>query len=210
MLLVDVSASSLFGTRTATKRDISTEIAAVLSFSAVNNGDKVGMILYSDKIEKYIPPKKGKQHVLFMVRELLSEERKGKGTSLGKALKLFNNTTKQKSIAFVLSDFLDTGYADALRVASSKHDLIGIKIWDKLDLYLPKVGLIRIEDPETGMVNYLDTQSRRVRKDHQKEFFRITDYANSIFKKSGAHLLHVRTDEDYVKVLQGFFISRNK
>jgi uncharacterized protein (DUF58 family) len=210
MLLVDVSASSVFGTRTATKRDIATEIAAVLAFSAVNNADKVGMILYSDRIEKYIPPKKGKQHALFMVRELLSEETKGKGTSLSSALKMFNNTNKQKSIAFVLSDFLDTGYADALRVASSRHDLIGIKIWDKLDLYLPKVGLLRIEDPETGDIHFIDSSSRKVRKEHQKEFFRITDYANSIFKKSGAHLLHVRTDEDYVKVLQGFFISRNK
>src|SRR5215218_3180103 len=130
MLLVDVSASSLFGTVYATKKDFMTEIAAVLAFSAVNNGDKIGVIFYSDKIEKYIPPKKGKQHALFIVRELLTYEPKKKGTRLSAALQYFNNTTKQKSIAFVLSDFIDANYGDSLRVAANKHDIVGLKVYD--------------------------------------------------------------------------------
>src|SRR5215212_3560448 len=131
MLLIDVSASSLFGTTTAAKKTISTEIAATLSFSAVNNGDKVGAILFSNKIEKYIPPKKGKQHALYILREMLGFESAGKGTELKTALQYFNNITRQKSIAFVLSDFMDAGYEDNLRVAGNKHDIVGMKIYDK-------------------------------------------------------------------------------
>jgi uncharacterized protein (DUF58 family) len=210
MLLVDVSASSLFGTVYATKKDFMTEIAAVLAFSAVNNGDKIGVIFYSDKIEKYIPPKKGKQHALFIVRELLTYEPKKKGTALSTALRYFNNTTKQKSIAFVLSDFIDANYGDALRVAANKHDIVGVKTYDRMDRQLPPVGLLRVEDAETGSQRWVDTYSAFVRHEYQKEFFRITDYCIEIFKKAGADLLHVRTDEDYVRVLQRFFISRNK
>jgi len=210
MLLVDVSASSLFGTVNASKKDIATEIAAVIAFSAVNNADKIGVIMYSDRIEKYIPPKKGKQHALYIVRELLTMQSKQKGTSLGKALKYFTNTTRQKSIAFILSDFIDTGYQDSLRVAGNKHDVIGIKLYDKMDRNLPNLGLLRAEDPETGELKWVDTGSSLVRYEYEKEFFRITDYSNETFKKSGSDLLHVRTDEDYVKVLQRFFISRNR
>ena len=210
MLLVDVSASSLFGTVYATKKDFMTEIAAVIAFSAINNGDKIGVIFYSDKIEKYIPPKKGKQHALFIVRELLSIEPKKKGTQLTTALQYFNNTTKQKSIAFVLSDFIDANYGDALRVAANKHDVVGIKLYDKMDRQLPKIGMLRVEDAETGRQKWVDTNSSFVRFEYEKEFFRITDYCIATFKKTGADLLHVRTDEDYVKVLQRFFISRNK
>ncbi len=210
MLLVDVSASSIFGTVHASKKDIATEIAAVVAFSAVNNADKVGVIFYSDKIEKYIPPKKGKQHALFIVRQLLTMDSTKKGTNLNKALRYFSNTTRQKSIAFVLSDFIDADYRDALRVAGNKHDVIGIKIYDRMDRNLPNLGMIRAEDAETGEVKWVDSTSRFVRYEYEKEFFRITDYANETFKKAGADLLHVRTDEDYVKVLQRFFISRNR
>src|SRR5215208_7711480 len=210
MLLVDISESSLFGTVHTTKKDISTEIAAVISFSAVNNGDKIGVIFYSDKIEKYIPPKKGKQHALFIVRELLSVEAKKKGTQLSAALRYFNNTTRQKSIAFILSDFIDANYQDALRVAGNKHDIVGLKLYDKMDRQLPDLGLLRIEDVETGKQKWVDTNSSYVRYEYEKEFFRVTDYCNETFKKAGCDLLHVRTDEDYVKVLQRFFISRNK
>ena len=210
MLLVDISESSLFGTVNATKKDISTEIAAVISFSAVNNGDKIGVIFYSDKIEKYIPPKKGKQHALFIVRELLSIEPKGKGTQVSVALRYFQNTTKQKSIAFILSDFIDANYQPQLRVAANKHDIIGIKLYDKMDRQLPKLGMLRIQDAENGKQKWIDTNSSFVRFEYEKEFFRVTDYCIETFKKAGASLLHVRTDEDYVKVLQRFFISRNK
>ncbi|MFN2456923.1 MAG: DUF58 domain-containing protein [Chitinophagaceae bacterium] len=210
MLLVDVSASSLFGTVNSSKKDIATEIAAVLAFSAVNNGDKVGVIFYSNKIEKYVPPKKGKQHALFIVRELLSVESEKKGTRLSTALRLFNNTTRQKSIAFILSDFIDANYQDALRIAGNKHDIIGIKLYDKMDMQLPNAGILRTEDIETGKQKWVDTGSKLVRYEYEKEFFRTTDYSNQVFKKAGCDLLHIRTDEDYVKVLQHFFISRNK
>ena len=210
MLLIDVSASSLFGTLHASKKDLAIEIAAVVAFSAVNNADTVGVVFYSDRIEKYIPPKKGKQHALFIIRELLSVESAGKQTQLTKALRFFNNTTRQRSIAFILSDFIDANYKDALRVAGNKHDIIGIKLYDKMDRNLPDLGLLRIEDAETGEQKWVDTSSEFVRYEHEKEFFRLTDYANETFRKAGCDLLHVRTDEDYVKVLQRFFISRNK
>lgn len=208
MLLIDVSASSFFGTVNATKKDVATEIAAVLAFSVVNNGDKIGAILYSDKIEKYIPPKKGKQHALYILRELLSIQPAQKGTAAATALRYFTNTTRQRSIAFVLSDFIDDRYHDQLRIAARKHDVIGLKIYDKMDRQLPDVGLLRVEDAETGKQKWVDTGSAMVRHAYEKEFFRITDFANDIFKRSGADLLHLRTDEDYVKVLQRFFISR--
>ncbi|GAA4322117.1 DUF58 domain-containing protein [Flaviaesturariibacter amylovorans] len=210
MLLVDVSASSLFGTVNTTKRELATEIAAVLAFSAINNGDKVGAILYSDTIEKYIPPKKGRTQGLYLVRQLLTHEPAQGGTGLGKALRYFNNTTRRKSIAFILSDFLDTGYDDALRVIGRRHDTVGIKIYDVMDQRLPDAGLLEVEDLETGRRQWVDTGSAFVRQEYEGEFFRITEYANNVFKKAGSDLLHLRTDEDYVKVLQRFFISRNR
>jgi uncharacterized protein (DUF58 family) len=209
MLLVDVSASSFFGTVNMSKKDLATEVAAVLSFSVVNNGDKIGVILYSDKIEKYIPPKKGKQHALYILRELLTVEPAKKGTALSTALRYFTNTTRQKSIAFVLSDFIDAGYEDQLRIAAKKHDVIGLKVYDKMEQLLPDVGLLRVEDMETGHQKWVDTGSMFVRHQYEREFFRITDFSNGVFKKCGADLLHLRTDEDYVKVLQRFFISRS-
>ena len=210
MLLIDISASSLFGTTHATKRDIITEIAAVLSFSAVNNNDKIGVIFYSGEVEAYIPPKKGKQHALYIVRELLTKEPKHKGTQVSKALRLFNNTTRQKSIAFVLSDFLDANYADALRVAARKHDIIGIKVYDKMDMELPKAGMLQVQDAEDGETKWVDTNNEYVRHEYQQEFFRVTDYSTESFKKAGCDLLHLKTGDDYVRVLQRFFFSRNR
>jgi uncharacterized protein (DUF58 family) len=210
MLLVDISASSLFGTTYATKRDIITEVGAVLSFSAVNNADKIGVIFYSDRVEAYIPPKKGKQHALYIVRELLSKQPKGKGTMVSSALRYFNNSTKQKSIAFVLSDFLDANYEDALRIAAKKHDVIGIKIYDKMDMELPNAGLLQVQDAETGTTKWIDSSNAFVRQSYQKEFFRVTEYSTQVFKKAGSDLLHIQTGDDYVRVLQRFFLSRNK
>jgi uncharacterized protein (DUF58 family) len=210
MLLVDVSASSLFGTTNASKKELCIEVAAVITFSAINNGDKVGVIFYSDKIDKYIPAKKGRDHALFIIRELLSVPSQKKGTKLTIALRYFTNVNKHKSIAFILSDFIDMNYADALRVSASRHDVVGIQIYDKMDMQLPAIGMLRIEDAESGEQKWIDTSSAFVRHEYQKEFFVQTDYANSTFKKSGCDLLHVRTDEDYVKVLKKFFISRNK
>lgn len=210
MLLVDISNSSLFGTTYARKRDIITEIGAVLSFSAVNNADKVGVIFYSDVVEAYIPPKKGRQHALYIVRELLSKEPKGKGTAVSKALRYFTNSTKQKSIAFVLSDFVDASYEDALRIAGKKHDVIGIKLYDPVDMKMPAAGLLQVEDAESGETRWVDSSNEFVRYQYEQEFFRVTAYATQVFKKAGCDLLHVKTGEDYVKVLQRFFLSRNK
>lgn len=210
MLLVDISRSTLFGTTHARKRDIVTEIGAVLSFAAVNNGDKIGVIFYSDIVEKYIPPKKGKQHALYIVRELLTMEPKGKGTAMQPALRYFNNSTRQKSIAFVLSDLVDAGYGDALRIASRKHDIIGIKLYDQMDQVLPDAGLLQVQDAESGKTQWVDSGNAFVRHQYEQEFFRVTEYAVSHFKKAGCDLLHVRTGDDYVKVLQRFFLSRNR
>lgn len=210
MLLVDISNSSLFGTVHARKRDIITEIAAVLSFSAVNNADKIGVIFYSDRVEAYIPPKKGKQHALYIVRELLSKTPKGSGTRLNTALRYFNNSTKQKSIAFILSDFLDANYEDALRIAAKKHDVVGIKLYDKMDMELPAAGLLQVQDAENGHTQWVDSGDPFVRQSYEQEFFRVTEYSTQLFKKAGCDLLHVKTGEDYVRVLQRFFLSRNR
>ncbi|HMR93693.1 MAG TPA: DUF58 domain-containing protein [Chitinophagaceae bacterium] len=210
MLLVDISPSSTFGTVYGRKRDIMAELGAVLSFSAVNNGDKIGVVFYSDKVEGYIPPKKGRQHALYIVRELLSREPKGSGTQLAQALRYFNNTTRQKSIAFILSDLLDANYSEALRVAGKKHDLIGIKLYDKMDMELPDAGLMQVQDAETGETKWVDSSSAFVRQRYREEFFRVTAYATQVFRQAGCDLLHLRTGDDYVKVLQRFFLSRNK
>lgn len=208
MLVVDISNSSLFGTHYGRKRDVATEIAAVLAFSAVSNGDKVGAVFYSDRVEKYIAPKKGRQHALYIVREILSTDAKGKGTNIGAALKYFSNAVKRSSIAFVLSDFIDTGYEDPLRVAGKKHDLIGIKIYDQMDKELPDAGLMQLQDAETGNSQWVDSSNAYVRRKYEEQFFEKTAYCVNVFKKAGSDLLHVRTGEDYVFVLQRFFRSR--
>ena len=208
ILLVDISASSLFGTVHARKKDLVTEIGAVLSFSAISNNDKVGAILFSEGIELYVPPKKGRDHGLFIVRELLTLEGKKKGTNLTQALKFLNNTTRQKCIVFLLSDFLDPDFADALRVAGKKHDVVGIKVYDPMDMNLPDVGLLDVEDAETGAITTIDTADFLVRKSHHDAFFQHTEWTKQVFNKAGCDLLHISTREDYVKVLQKFFIGR--
>lgn len=208
ILLVDVSASSLFGTVHSKKKDLATEVGAVLTFSAINNNDKVGVIFFSDKVEKYIPPKKGKQHALYIVRELLTAKPKRTGTNLGEAMKFFNRAAKQKSIAFILSDFLDEKFDDDLRVIGNKHDVIGLKIYDRMDMQLPDIGMLRVQDLETEKTSWLDTGDRMVRYNYQQNFLQQSAHCKNIFRKAGAELLHLRTDEDYVKVLQHFFVNR--
>lgn len=209
ILLVDISASSLFGTTVQRKRDMITEIGAVLTFSAINNNDKVGIIFFSDKVEQYIAPKKGKQHALFIVRELLTVEPKGKGTNLAEALKFFNRMSRQKSIAFVMSDMLDERYEDDLRVVANRHDVIGLKVYDKMDMQLPQIGMIQVEDFETGQNKWIDTGNVLTRHNYQQHFLHHSEQTKTIFKKAGADLLHLRTDDDYVKILQEFFIKRS-
>ena len=209
-LLVDVSASSLFGTIHQRKKDLITELCAVLSFSAINNNDKVGAIFFSDIIEKYIKPQKGKQHVLYIVRELLTEEAKKKGTSLKDAIRFFNNSSRRKSIVFILSDFIDNNYEKELKVAAKKHDVIGIKVYDKMDMSIPDLGLLQVEDAETGRMKWIDTGDRLVRFNYEQEFHKHNRQCSDAFLKAGADLLHMKAGEDYVKVLQKFFINRSK
>ncbi len=208
MLLVDTSTSNLFGTIGKRKKDLIIEMAAVLAFSAVSNNDKVGVIFFSNKIEKYIPPKKGRAHALYIVRELLGIEPKSNGTDIDIAIKFFNNTTRQKSISFILSDFLAAEYKNDLNVIGKKHDVIGIKVYDKMDMQLPEVGMLQLKDAETGKVKFVDTDNALVRYNYQQNFFAQTDITSNIFKSAGAELLNVRTDEDYVKILQQFFLKR--
>lgn len=208
MLLVDISASSLFGTVQQRKKDLVTEICAVLAFSAVNNHDKVGVIFFSDRVEFYIPPRKGRDHVLYIVRELLTMEPKGKGTDLNAAVRFFNNSVKQRSIAFILSDFMTEKYDDALRVAGNKHDVIGVKVYDRMDMQLPGIGLVQVEDAETGTRQWIDTSDASVQYHYASQFNRNEETCRSSFRKAGAALLYVRTDEDYVRVLQKFFLQR--
>ena len=222
MLLVDVSASSLFGTVHARKKDLITEVCAVLAFSAINNNDKVGVIFFSDKIEAYIPPKKGREHVLYIVRTLLTIEPKKKGTNLSEAIRFLNRSARQKAIVFLLSDFLDgnaqqtmssrrePAFDEALKVAGKKHDIIGIKVYDKMDMQLPAIGMIEAEDAETGGRHWVDTSDYLVRSNYQQYFFNQTELCKSIFQKAGCDLLHLRTDEDYVKILQRFFVGRHR
>jgi uncharacterized protein (DUF58 family) len=209
MLLIDTSASNLFGTIARQKKDLIVEMASVLTFSAVSNNDKVGVIFFSDKIEKYIAPKKGRQHALYIVRELLTVEATKKGTNLDEAIKYFTTAVKQKSIAFILSDFLATGYENDLKVIGSKHDVIGIRVYDKMDMQLPDAGLIQVQDAESEKNRWIDSSNVMVRYNYQQHFMQQSDFCKINFRKAGAELLHVRTDDDYVKILQQFFIKRN-
>ncbi|MBK8611470.1 MAG: DUF58 domain-containing protein [Chitinophagaceae bacterium] len=208
MLLIDTSASNLFGTVAKQKKDLIVEMAAVLTFSAINNNDKVGVIFFSNKIEKYIAPKKGRKHALYIVRELLTVEATKKGTDLDEAIKYFSRSVKQRSIAFILSDFLTTGYDDDLKVIGNRHDVIGIRVYDKMDMQLPDAGLLQVQDAETNKSIWIDSSNELVRYNYQQHFMQQSELSKNHFRKAGAELLHVRTDDDYVKILQQFFIKR--
>ena len=209
MLVVDVSSSSLFGTHQRLKRELITELSAVLAFSASTNNDKVGVIFFSDKVEKFIPPKKGRSHILRIIRELIALEPSQKGgTDIRLALDYLNNVQKKRTITFLLSDFVSEPYDKALQLAARKHDLVGMQVYDKADRELPQAGMVQVVDAETGEVQWLDTDDKSVRLQYSKAFDQQRQYCIQTFRKTGASLLTVRTDEDYVRVLQGFFIGR--
>ena len=209
MLLVDVSGSSLFGTQQLSKRELITEICAVLAFSANTNNDKVGVIFFSDKVEKYIPPKKGKSHILRIIRELITmEPTNTKGTDVSACLRFFNNASKRRTIAFLLSDFISEPFDEPLKLSSRRHDLVGIQVYDKADATLPDVGLMQVQDSETGRTQWLDTSDERLRQYFAQLFKKQQQYNRDTFMKNGAQLLSVRTDQDYIKTLQGFFRGR--
>jgi len=210
VFLVDMSRSSFFGTQNQFKSEINTEICATLAFSALNNNDKVGAILFTDDVEKYIPPEKGRKHVLRIIRELIYFKPKGKGTNLSEALKYLNNVIKKRSIAFVLSDFNDNEYAPVMNIAARKHDIIGVKVYDDFEKELPNVGMVQTKDLETGAEQIIDTSSKKVRDTYAKHFADRYDYFYNSFKRSGADILSINTKEDYVKHLLKFFKSRHR
>ncbi|QAA82317.1 DUF58 domain-containing protein [Aequorivita sp. H23M31] len=208
MLLVDISGSEFFGTQEQFKNEIITEIAATLAFSAMQNNDKTGLILFSDEIELYIPPKKGKSHVLRIIRELLEFEPKSNRTDIANALKFLSNVMKKKAIVFVLSDFIDDNYRDTLRIAAKKHDLTGIRVYDKAEETIPNLGMVQMEDQETGELILVNTGSKSVRNHYYAYHRERIDYFVDSFTKSGAGALSCRVDESYVKKLLGYFKRR--
>lgn len=209
MLLVDVSRSSLFGSVRQLKSEIIIEICATLAFSAINNNDKVGVLFFTDRVEKFIPPKKGRQHILYIIRELLNFEPEHTGTNIGTTLEYFTNMVKKRSICFVLSDFLSEGYETPLRIAARRHDVIGLHILDPREEALPPVGLLRATDAERGEVRWIDTSSRKVREQYAQWYAQRLDYMQRAFRQSGADHVTMRTNESYVSALLSFFQKRS-
>jgi len=208
MLMIDVSGSELFGTEIQFKREELTEIAATLSFSALQNNDKVGLILFSDEVELFIPPKKGRLHILRIIRELLEFKPKSKKTSIGKALEFLSGVVKKKAIVFLMSDFIDSGYEKNLRIVSKKHDLTGIRIYDRYEENIPNIGLVPMYDNETGQTAYINTQSASIRNEYAKNYkIHVSEFEN-LFHKNGSGTINCRLDESYVKKLLNYFKSR--
>ncbi|WP_299117367.1 DUF58 domain-containing protein [uncultured Winogradskyella sp.] len=208
MLMADVSGSKLFGTKNQFKDEIVTEIAATLAFSATQNNDKIGLILFSDDIELYIPPKKGRSHVLRIIRELLEFKPKSKNTDIAQALKFLSNVMKKKAIVFVLSDFIADDYKQTLKIASGRHDITGIRIYDKHEEMIPNIGMVQMEDEETGELMLVNTASKKVRLGYRKFYNDKVNYFKDSFTKSGAGTIDCRVDESYVKKLLGYFKRR--
>ena len=210
MLLVDVSGSRVFGTRTSLKQEMITEIAATLAFSAIQNNDKIGVIFFSSKIEKFIPPKKGKKHILYIIRELINFEPQETKTDIARVLQYFTNAIKKRCTAFVFSDYIDKGnYQHALTIANKKHDMVAIQIFDEREADMPKVGMIKIKDAESGSEKYVDTDSSRVRDAYKHWWEKRQTEMNDSFKRSRVDSVSIRTDKDYVKALIGLFNKRS-
>ncbi|SVA84778.1 uncharacterized protein METZ01_LOCUS137632 [marine metagenome] len=209
-LLVDVSASGEFGSIQQLKRDMGAEIAAVLGFSAIKNNDKVGLILFSDDIEKYVPPKKGKSHVLRVIRELLYVKPKRTGTSIKNALDYLLKVAKRRSVVFILSDFLDDDYWTSLKIVNRKHDLIGIRLYDPAETEIPEFGLAKVKDPETGEAFWIDSSSKEARDRLKKEIIHKTESFKKKTIKTGLDLIPIATNQDYVDPIMSFFRLREK
>jgi uncharacterized protein (DUF58 family) len=210
MLLIDVSGSRSFGTAIRHKQEMMTEMAATLAFSAIQNNDKIGVIFYSDKLEKFIPPKKGKKHILFIIRELIDFKPENTGTDLSGALRYMTSVIKKRCTAFVLSDFIDTNdFQTDLTIANRKHDVVGIQIYDKRETELPAIGLMHILDAETGVERQIDTSSRKTRDAYRNWWLGQQERLQVIFQKSRVDYVSVATDQDYVKALMNLFKLRN-
>ena len=208
MLLVDISGSSNFGTRTKLKNEILTEIAATLAFSALNNNDKVGLVLFSNKIELFIAPKKGKIHILRIIRELLNYESTSLKTNITKALEFLSQVQKKKAIIFVLSDFIDSNYSKSVQLLSKKHDLTGVRIFDLFEKKLQKSGLLFVNDAETGRKLWINSSSKKVRESYNLSYRKNADYFKNTFSKNGAGAIALSTNDEYVKTLLNYFKNR--
>jgi len=205
VLMVDVSGSEFFGTSEQFKRETITEISATLAFSAIQNNDKVGLLLFSDEIELFIPPKKGKTHVLRIIRELIEFHPKSKKTNITQALRYLSNVMKKKAIVFVLSDFMDENYDNALKIVGRKHDVTGIRVYDKYEEEIPNLGMVPMLDAETGKTLLVNTNSKKVRTNYKANYIRTVDYYENTFRRSGSGTISTRIDESYVKKLLGYF-----
>ncbi|MGZ3864361.1 MAG: DUF58 domain-containing protein [Bacteroidia bacterium] len=208
VLLVDVSASGNFGTQKQSKQDLITELCAVLAFSASTNNDKIGVIFFSDKIEKFIPPKKGKSHILRIIRELINFEPENKGTNVTLALKFLTNAIKKRSIAFVISDFIDNGFEDAVKIANKKHDIVALRIYDRAEIQIPKIGLIKLKDNETGKIKWVDTSSDSFQKELKVQQLKTEAKLKDAFSRAGVDYAKISTEEGYVKPLMNLLKRR--
>lgn len=210
MLLVDVSGSRSFGAVGEAKMEKMAEIAATLAFSSIQNNDKVGMIMFSDKIEKFIPPKKGRKHILLLIREIINYQPENHGTDIDQALRFLTNAIKKRTAAFLISDLIDThDYTQSLMIASRKHDLVTLQVYDKRDCEMPNVGLVKMRDLETGETAWIDTSSKSVRKTYAKAWYDRQQWISSVMTKSGVDMTSIATDEDFVKALLGMFRRRS-
>ena len=210
ILLVDMSGSLIFGSKDKTKQQIAAELSAVLAFSAMKNNDKVGLILFTDQIEKFVPPKKGRSHVLRIIREVLSFEPQGNETDLKGALEYFNHTIKKKSITFLISDFIADGYEKIIRVVGKKHDLISVILEDQRERNIPKSGLIQFRDAETGQIRFVDTSDKKIHSEYLKILDELAAKRKSLFISSGIDSIKIKTEDSYVKPLVEFFKLREK
>ena len=208
MLMVDISGSESFGTKNQFKKDIIIEIAATMAFSATQNNDKIGLILFSDQIELYIPPKKGRSHVLRIIRELIEFQPQSHKTDISQALKFLSGTQKKKAIVFIISDFMSDEYEHTLKIASKKHDITGIRVYDIREEKMPNLGMVAMLDAETGATQLIDTSSKSVRLNYEKYYHDRVQYFKETFSKSGSGVVNTRVDESYVTKLLGYFKSR--
>jgi len=210
MLMVDLSGSLMFGSVSKTKQRVAAELTAILAFSALKNNDKVGLILFTDKIERFVPPRKGNKHVLRIIREVLSFQPEGNATNIGSALEYMNGAIKKRSIVFLLSDFMDDGYEKILRIVGKKHDLIGVVLDDRRESEIPKMGLIKLTDAETNQERWIDTSNRKVQEALQKRCGEMVGKRKSLFITSRLDSIYVRTGENYITPLVQFFRMRER
>lgn len=209
MLLVDVSSSQEFGTHERLKNELVAEVSAVLSFSAIHNNDKIGVIFFSDKVEKFIPPKKGKKHILRIIREMIDFQPESKGTNIAEALRYLTNAIKKRCTAFVISDFIDDNpYLDAMRIAGNKHDVVALRVFDERDIELPNLGMVKMKDPESNHTLLVDTAEKQTRALYRQHYNAFRQKSIENFRKSGVDFAELKTDQDYVKPLIALFKRR--